>query len=122
MQLSDRRPFTRLEIDFVSPLPGIYIIYDLAGPIYVGRSSIDIRRRLRAHYNMEGNRNIAAARRVGATTSLTFAFCCMPVAIQRDVEAILIRHLSVTSFANLRREAAAEDWPIEWTRLATNAG
>jgi hypothetical protein len=121
MQLSSRKPFEEKSIRMVPSGAGIYVIYDLAGPIYVGRSSVDIQGRLRLHFRMHGNRNVAWARQIGAGSSLTFAYCCMPVSVQREVEAVLIRHLGVASFANLRREACPEDWPIEWTRLATQA-
>jgi len=122
MELSYRQPFDEKYISAVPRGSGIYVIFDLAGPIYVGRSAVDIQGRLQAHLRQRGNRNVALALRLQAAASLTFAYCSMPVEFQRDVEAVLIRHLGVTAFANLRREACPEDWPIQWTRLATQAG
>jgi hypothetical protein len=88
---------------------GVYIIYDLAGPIYVGRSSVDIRRRLQSHFFGTGNRNLALARIRGALPSLTFAYCLLPSVEQADVERLLIAALGVAKFANMRREGLYEE-------------
>lgn len=106
---SNRLPFDRVNINAVPPSSGVYIIYDLAGPIYVGRSSVDIHRRLRSHFDGTGNRNLALARRVGARPSLTFAYCLLPPAVQADVERILIAALGTAKFANLKREGLVEE-------------
>ena len=44
------QPFDKAEILIVPEASGVYIIYDLAGPIYVGRSAVNIRRHLLAHF------------------------------------------------------------------------
>lgn len=105
-----RTPFDEQHVVCVPKSSGVYIIYDLAGAIYVGRSASDIRRRLKAHLAQEGNRNIAHAIRIGAASSLSFAYKCLPVSLQRDEEAILIHELGVDKYANLRRETLPEDW------------
>lgn len=106
---SHREPFDLLHVGAVPRRSGVYIIYDLAGPIYVGRSRADIHRRLLSHLNGAGNRNIAMARRVGAGASLSFTYCLLPAAEQQDVERILIAALGVGNFANLRREGLYEE-------------
>ena len=103
-----RDPFDYVHVARVPPESGVYIIYDLAGPIYAGRSSVNIHRRLLSHLNGTGNRNIAMARRVGAEASLSFTYCCLPAAEQQDVERILIAALGVGKFANLRFEGFYE--------------
>jgi hypothetical protein len=87
----------------------VYIIYDLAGPIYVGRSAVDIHSRLQSHFDGTGNRNLALARRIGASKSLTFTYCLLPSREQADVERLLIAALGVAEFANLRREGLYEE-------------
>jgi hypothetical protein len=109
LDVAMRDPFDLQHIEAVPHQAGVYIIYDLAGPIYVGRSRVDINRRLRSHFKGTGNANIALARRVGASSSLTFTYCCLPPEEQADVERILIAALGVAKFANLRREGLYED-------------
>jgi len=106
---SHRLPFDKTNVDAVPRSSGVYIIYDLAGPIYAGRSRVDIHRRLQSHFDGTGNRNLAAARRIGAGSSLTFTYCLLPPAEQADVERILIAALGVAKYANLRREGLYED-------------
>ena len=106
---SHRLPFDGKSIDAVPRGSGVYVIYDLAGPIYAGRSSVDIHRRLRSHFDGTGNRNLALARRVGARSSLSFIYCLLPTSEQADVERVLIAALGVAKFANLRREGLYED-------------
>ncbi len=106
---SHRLPFDRASIKGVPRAAGVYIIYDLAGPIYVGRSRLDIRRRLESHFDGTGNRNVKLARRSGAGPSLTFTYCVLPDREQANVESILIAALGVAKFANLRREGLYEE-------------
>lgn len=105
---SERELFDAHHVREVPRSPGVYIIYDLAGPIYVGRSGEDIRGRLRKHLKGDGNKNIALAKRVGAAGGLTFTYCCLPKSEQVDVERFLIATLGVAQFANLRREGLYE--------------
>jgi hypothetical protein len=109
LHASRREPFDRLQIDLVPPESGVYVIYDLAGPVYAGRSRRDIRRRLRSHLDGSGNRNVALARRTGALQSLSFTYCCLPASEHADVERVLIASLGVAKYANLRREGLYED-------------
>ena len=88
---------------------GVYIIYDMAEPIYAGRSRVDIHCRLQSHFDGTGNRNLAQARRREAGSSLTFTYCLLPSTKQLDVERILIAALGVAEFANLRREGLYEE-------------
>lgn len=105
---SHRLPFDRRNINAVPRTSGVYIVFDLAGPIYVGRSGVDIHRRLQSHFDGTGNRNLALARRIGAGTSLTFTYCVLPPGEQADIERILIAALGVARLANLRREGLYE--------------
>lgn len=78
---------------------GVYIIYDLAGPIYVGRSINDIRGRLRRHLSGQGNRIVRQAAGSEAVGSLMFEFRNLTSVHQ--VEKQLISHLGTQLFANL---------------------
>lgn len=104
-----RDPFDAVHVATVPRQSGVYIIYDLAGAVYAGRSRVDIHRRLLSHLHGSGNRNIAIAGRLGAGSSLTFTYCCLPAAEQADVERVLIAALGVGKFANLRREGLYEE-------------
>ena len=109
LDASHRLPFDRTNINAVPRRSGVYIIYDLAGPVYAGRSSVDIHRRLQSHFDGTGNRNLALARRIGAGSSLTFTYCLLPSTEQADVERLLIATLGVAKYANLRREGLYEE-------------
>lgn len=109
LDLSDREPFDSVHVAEVPHTSGIYVIFDIAGPIYAGRSRVDIQRRLRSHLDGSGNKNLALAMRIGASRSLTFTYCCLPATDQADVERLLIAALGVAKFANLRREGLYED-------------
>jgi hypothetical protein len=104
------RPFNDEWVSKVDRSSGVYIVYDLAGPIYVGRSAVDIHRRLHSHLIERGNQVIAQAMRIGAASSLTFTYCLLPRADQANAEAVFIRELGSAEFANLRRETSDEDW------------
>ncbi len=107
---SERDPFDHLHVSQVPRTSGVYVIYDLAGPIYAGRSRVDIQRRLHSHLIGSGNRNIALATRIrDARSSLTFIYCCLPPGEQADVERLLIAALGVAKFANLRSEGLYEE-------------
>jgi hypothetical protein len=96
------RPFCEAEVGLAPPLPGVYIIYDLAGPIYVGRSATSVRDRLQAHLARRGSGVIAQALCIGAGGSLMFEY--EPLISDAQAEAILIDKLGTHAFANLRRE------------------
>src|SRR6476646_3502102 len=88
--------FNLANVHSVPEKPGVYIIYEPAGPFYVGRSGRNIRRRLLAHLNGTGNQNVKLARKiieVGRT--LTFTYAVLPKANQSEVEAVLIATLNV---------------------------
>jgi len=106
---ADRAPFDSMHVAEVPHASGVYVIFDLAGPIYAGRSRVDIHRRLRSHLDGSGNKNVALAARIGASRSLTFTYCCLPVTNQVEVENLLIAALGVAKFANLRREGLYEE-------------
>ena len=109
LDLTSRDPFDAQHVAAVPRQSGVYVIYDIAGPIYAGRSKVDIHRRLQSHLNGTGNRNLALARRVGAASSLSFTYCYLPSAEQADVERVLIATLGVAKFANLRHEGLYEE-------------
>ena len=106
---SSRRPFDLVSVATIPHEPGVYVVYDLAGPIYVGRSRVSVRDRLVAHVTGRGNRNLRMATQVGASGSLTFSYLG-GIASVEQAEALLIRTLGVTRFANLRRETDPADW------------
>lgn len=108
LKLTNRLPLNSQQINMVPRESGVYITFDLAGPIYVGRSRVDIRRRLLSHFSGTGNKNLALAKKVGGASSLTFTYCCLPVDAQADVERLLIAELGVANFANLRHEGLYE--------------
>lgn len=109
LMFSTRRPFDVVRVSAVPCESGVYVVYDLAGPIYVGRSRVSIRDRLMAHVTGRGNRNLTLARHVGAAGSLTFSFLSGIVSVEQ-AEAQLIQALGVTQFANLRKETDPADW------------
>src|SRR5207244_3040161 len=80
IMFSERKPLDFAHLITVPRSSGCYIIYDIAGPIYVGRSGSDIRARLQSHFRGTGSRNIAFALRVGAGASLYFRYCGLPKA------------------------------------------
>jgi hypothetical protein len=104
-----REPFDAFHVLLVPRASGVYVVSDLSGPIHVGRSRVDIRRRLLTHLRGKGNRNIAFGRRVGAAASLDFTYCCLRPEEQADVERILIASFGVATLANLRREGTFEE-------------
>jgi len=97
--------FDETNVRAVPHRPGVYIVYDLAGPIYVGRSRRDIHERLWRHLHGQGNRNLAMAMRLRADLTFEYEWLASP----EQTEAQLIRYLGVEKFANLRREADPAD-------------
>lgn len=101
------RKFDVHSVAMVPRRAGVYIVYDLAGPIYVGRSRQDIHERIWRHLNGRGNRNLAMAMSLRA--DLTFEYECL--LSPEQAEALLIQNLGVVKFANLRRETdPADHW------------
>jgi hypothetical protein len=98
------RPFSEDEVASVPHVQGVYVIYDFAGPIYVGRSSWSVRSRLLDHLRRtsKGSRVIAWAIGRGARSSLLFEY--KQFASFEKTEALLIDRLGTHHFANLRRE------------------
>jgi hypothetical protein len=101
-----RRRFDAINVNLVPRAPGVYIIYRTGTPVYIGRSGVDIHRRLQAHLTGRGNRGIAHAMRRG--TSLEFEW--QELGSPEQAEAILIRELGVTAYFNMRRETDPADW------------
>jgi hypothetical protein len=60
------------------------------------------------------------AMRIGAGSSLTFRYCLLPKSKACQVEAILIKELSVDEYANLRREKVPDD-PEGWESIIKSA-
>jgi predicted GIY-YIG superfamily endonuclease len=102
--------FDFASINTVPEKPGVYIIYEPAGPFYVGRSGSNIRRRLLAHLNGTGNQNVKLATKIREVRmTLTFTYAVLPKANQAEVEAVLIASLNVAQLANMRREGLYEE-------------
>ena len=75
------RPLTSFDetnVRAVPHRPGVYTVYDLAGPIYVGRSRWDIQERLWRHLDGQGNRNLAMAMRLGADLTFEYEWLASP--------------------------------------------
>lgn len=85
---------------------GVYIIYENGHPVYVGRSRVDIRRRLIAHVERRGNRQLAQA--LGQGIAMTFEYQHMTSVEQ--AEAQLIMALGTMQYHNKRREVDPADW------------
>ena len=101
------QPFDPIRVRSVPHSPGIYILYLSNGtPYYVGRSRVDIYRRLWRHVNMTGSKKIREALEQGIR--LDFEYQEM-LSVQQ-AEAILIKELGVLRFGNLRREVDPADW------------
>lgn len=89
---------------------GIYIIFEPGGPIYVGRSSSNIRRRLIAHLNNTGSQNVRLARKIKEVRhTLTFTYTVLPKANVAEIEGVLIASLGTAKVANMRREGLYEE-------------
>jgi predicted GIY-YIG superfamily endonuclease len=89
---------------------GVYIIFEPAGAFYVGRSGVDIRRRLFAHLTGTGSQNVKLARKINeVAASLTFTYALIPRVNQREVESYLIAALGTARLANMRREGLYEE-------------
>jgi hypothetical protein len=101
------QPFDEFHVARVPAAGGVYIIYSLAGPIYVGRSRVNIQVRLRSHLRGKGNRGIARAFRMGVGPFLLFEYQLM--ISPEQAEAQLIEALGTVKYANLRRETDPAD-------------
>ncbi len=101
--------FTKENIDKVPERSGVYILYEPAGPFYVGRSSVNMRARLRAHCGGYGSRNVRLAMRIRQVAhSMTFTYVQLQPGCEREVEAVLIPMLGTTRLANMRHEGLYE--------------
>ena len=97
-------PFDEASVSSVPPEEGIYIVYKNGNAFYVGRSRVNIQRRLKSHLKGTGSRKIATELR----TSLQFEYCNL--ASFEQAEAIVIRELGTRSIGNLRFETDPADW------------
>lgn len=123
MQRAERKPIFRLgmsplqlpafneqNIKNVPAQSGVYIIYEPIGPLYVGRSGCNIQRRLRAHLNGTGNKNLKLARKIQEVAqTLTFTYALVPKECQHEVESVLIADLGAARRANMRHEGMYEE-------------
>ena len=83
-------PFRRGWILEVPSAPGVYIISDLRGVLYIGRAD-NLRRRIDQHYYGESNNpnlNAAIARPVG---NLSLSWCLAEATYQAELERRLIQ-------------------------------
>ena len=101
---------TTIQLNIPNKQPGIYLICDAGGPIYAGRSSKSVKRRMLAHLNGYGNENIKIATKIKEIAqNLTFTYFDVPASSVAEVEIFLIEALGVTRLANMRREARFEE-------------
>jgi hypothetical protein len=101
-----RRRFDLMNVAHVPRASGVYVIYRAGTPVYIGRSRVDIHRRLNSHVTGRGNRGIADAVRRGTTLEFEWQELGSP----EQAEAILIRELGGTTYFNMRRETDPADW------------
>ena len=101
-----RRRFDAMNVAHVPRASGVYIIYRAGTPVYIGRSRVDIHRRLQAHVTGRGNQGIAESILRG--TALQFEW--QELASPEQAEAILIRELGGMTYFNMRRETDPADW------------
>jgi excinuclease UvrABC nuclease subunit len=102
-----RKSLTPANVNAVSRVPGVYIIYSAHGrPFYIGRSRINIRRRLLCHATGCGSRKIRRARERGEALSFEWKEMLSP----EQAEAQLIKALGTFAYGNLRRETDPADW------------
>ncbi len=93
-------------IGHVPKRPGVYIIYRGNDPFYIGRSLVDVHRRLLAHAMKRGSRKVREALERG--DSLHFEW--EEILSAHQAEAELIRALGTINVGNLRRETDPADW------------
>lgn len=97
--------FNEQNVKRVPAESGVYIIYEPIGPLYVGRSGSNIQRRLRAHLDGTGNKNVKLARKIEEVAmTLTFTYALIPKECQHEVESVLIADLGAARRANMRHQ------------------
>jgi len=89
LEIDSEIDFNSDQIYFVPKKPGIYLVYDIRGVLYIGKTN-DLRRRCNEHYHGHNNRllSLAIASPVG---NLVFAWRQLHVSAQSEVEKNLIR-------------------------------
>jgi len=97
-------PFDAASVNEVPAVSGIYVIYKTGSPFYVGRSRVDIQRRLKSHLKATGSRKIASEPK----NSLKFEYCQMGSAEQ--AEAVLLAELKTKQLGNMRLETDPAEW------------
>jgi predicted GIY-YIG superfamily endonuclease len=97
-------PFTVIFVNAVPAAPGIYVVYMNGAAFYVGRSRVDIRRRLKSHLKGNGNQKIARAPR----HTLQFEYCEMDSSEQ--AESQLMKQLKTGGLGNMRLETDPAEW------------
>jgi predicted GIY-YIG superfamily endonuclease len=100
----DLLPFDAASINAVPAGAGVYVVYKGGRAFYVGRSRVDIRRRLRSHFKGTGSQKIASE----PTGSLKFEYCEMGSA--EHAEALLMMELGTRKLGNMRVETDPSEW------------
>lgn len=85
---------------------GVYIILRNGNPYYVGRSRVNIYRRLKAHAGGYGSKKVAEL--LGKSDKLTVEYECLTSVEQ--MESQLINELGTDKLGNMRRETDPADW------------
>lgn len=102
------RPKKPLQIQELAKVPErneIYIIYLDGEPFYIGRSSVNIRRRLYAHATRIGSRKVREALELGKKLEFEWEELGSP----QQAEAQLIEAFGTIKCGNLRRETDPAD-------------
>lgn len=97
------QPFDDAHINQAPDRPGVYVIYEIGTPVYVGRSQNSIRKRLLAHRHGRGNWFLKL---IGPTPAASFEYCWMMSPEQAETE--LIRGLKTKIYGNYRFETDPE--------------
>ena len=109
LQLFQSLRFTRRNLDSVPRLPGVYIVYDFAGPLCAGRSSSDVHRALRDHYDAFTRGRGALALAIRDAEAVMFSYCVLPSSDVADVERLLAATLGLGRLLDLKRQGVFHD-------------
>jgi hypothetical protein len=107
--LSTPQPFSASTVNSAPVAGGIYVVYDLFGPIYVGRSRLSLRDRMLLHFGGNGNRNFRLATAIGTRSQMSYTY---HVGVEQpgEAERRLETDLGPAAAASLRQERDPADW------------
>lgn len=113
-ELPDKYPFTgkiaftEIQLKALPLTPGVFILYDMMNPVYLGRSRSDIRIRLFA--NLRGSSRPAIATVLRKGVFLSFCYAVLPAADYARVSEHLLREKLAADYSRIRIQTAYDDW------------